>query len=150
MSKRSKCNDVNEVSNEGRKSSYAGLKSKLVKSKFDCEQMRMTLLETQRQNLDLVLEVEQLRAKLQEDKCQQLRQELYDTIREKKRVEVKLNEMGLALQDTHVQKRQSEDLVKAMGDTNVVLRKQVGILRLRLEQSKTTIRSLSERTTTSI
>ncbi len=33
MSKRSKCNDVNEVSNEGRKSSYAGLKNKLVKSK---------------------------------------------------------------------------------------------------------------------
>ena len=144
MSKRIKCNDVNEVSNEGRKSSYAGLKNKLVKSKFDCEQMRMTLLETQRQNSVLVLEVEQLRAKLQEDECQLLRQELYDTIREKKRVEVKVNEMGLALQDTHVQNRQSEDLVKAMGDTNVVLRRQVGILRLRLEQSKTTIRSLSD------
>ena len=74
MSKRSKCTDVNEESNEGRKSSYAGLKNKFVNSKVECEQMRLMLQEKQRQNSDLVLEVEQLRAKLQE---------LNNTIREK-------------------------------------------------------------------
>jgi hypothetical protein len=112
MSKRSKCYDVIEESNEGRKSSYAGLKNKLVNSKFDCEQMRVMLLETQRQNSDLVLEVEQLRAKLQEDKCEQLRQELYETIREKKHVEVKLIEMRLRCRIPMYKKLKVKTLLK--------------------------------------
>jgi hypothetical protein len=61
MGKRRKGFNLNEEINEEGISSYAELKKKLVKTKEECQVLRLTLQETQTKQSDLVLEVELLR-----------------------------------------------------------------------------------------
>jgi hypothetical protein len=86
MGKRRKGLNLKEEINEEGKSSYAELKKKLVKTNAECQILRLTFLETQRKQSDLVLEVELLRTQSHEDKCEQLRLELEDSIRQKTNV----------------------------------------------------------------
>ena len=150
-----------EIKEEGI-SSYAELKKKLIKTKEECEVLRKTLQETQKKQSDLGLEVELLRTQSFEAKWDKLRLELDDAMRQKKRGEAKLTEMRHAWQDMYVKQSdhalqvqqlrlqleegqvESDEFSKGLIDKNVVLTRQVGMLRLRLEESKTTIGVLSD------
>jgi muramoyltetrapeptide carboxypeptidase len=67
---------LEEINEEGKSSSYAELKKKLVKTQDECQVLRLTLQETHTKQSDLVLEVELLRTQSHEDECEQLRLEL--------------------------------------------------------------------------